>query len=111
MSLTFYSGEITDRELLPITRLYFGRTAADTSSGVHTLGKLQCNGQKNINGMPVSCEDLWITGHSLSGIYLLKGASRIETAYCDFNKLPIDQGRFLALHLFLPYRLSDSKVL
>ncbi|EFX63162.1 hypothetical protein DAPPUDRAFT_17597, partial [Daphnia pulex] len=35
-------GAITDKNVLPITRLNFGRTQLETSSGVHTLGRFEC---------------------------------------------------------------------
>ncbi|EFX61590.1 hypothetical protein DAPPUDRAFT_18957, partial [Daphnia pulex] len=37
-------GVITDKTILPITRLNFGRTQLETSSGVHTLGRFECTG-------------------------------------------------------------------
>ncbi|EFX82526.1 hypothetical protein DAPPUDRAFT_27396, partial [Daphnia pulex] len=33
---------ITDKNVLPVTRLNFGRTQLETSSGVHTLGRFEC---------------------------------------------------------------------
>ncbi|XP_046645806.1 uncharacterized protein LOC124336158 isoform X2 [Daphnia pulicaria] len=80
----FDSGVIRDKKLLPVTGLNFGRTQLKTSSGVHTLGSFECSGQGIV--MPTSCEDLWRTGHSLSGIYLVMGFSAmVETVFCDFN--------------------------
>jgi hypothetical protein len=89
------SGVITDKEFLPITRLNFGRTQLETSSGVHTLGRFECTGQVAVNGMPKSCEDLWKIGHTLSGLYSVMGSQMIESLYCDFNKLPGDSGKHL----------------
>ncbi|XP_046454475.1 uncharacterized protein LOC124202220 [Daphnia pulex] len=85
-------GVITDKSILPITRLNFGRTQLDTSSGVHTLGRFECTGQVVVNGMPTSCEDLWRIGHTMSGLYSVMGAEMVESVYCDFNKLPSDTG-------------------
>lgn len=62
------AGIITDKNYLPITRLNFGRTQLSTSSGEHTLGRLICSGQLQFNGMPTSCKDLWLIGHTLGGI-------------------------------------------
>ncbi|XP_046641561.1 uncharacterized protein LOC124326839 [Daphnia pulicaria] len=91
VQLTDY-GVITDKEILPITRLNFGRTQLDTSSGVHTLGRFECSGQMSETGMTSSCQDLWRKGHTLSGLYSVMGTAMIETVYCDFAKLPSDSG-------------------
>ncbi|XP_046654383.1 uncharacterized protein LOC124347052 isoform X2 [Daphnia pulicaria] len=85
-------GEITAKGSLPITRLNFGRTTPAASSGIHTLGKLKCKGQKLVEGMPTSCVELWQIGHVLSGLYLIKGVSQVETVYCDFSKMSTDAG-------------------
>ncbi|KAI9561382.1 hypothetical protein GHT06_012339 [Daphnia sinensis] len=85
-------GIITRKDILPITRLNFGRTQLESSSGVHTLGPFECSGQTAIAGMPSSCEDLWRVGHSLSGLYSVMGTAMEESVYCDFTKLPNDAG-------------------
>ena len=85
-------GVITDKNLLPITRLNFGLTQLATSSGIHTLGRFECIGQVEVNGMPTSCEDLWRIGHTLSGLYSIMGTKMAESVYCDFKKLPSDEG-------------------
>jgi hypothetical protein len=46
-------------------------------------------------GIPSSCEDLWLGGHTLSGLYSVIGASMVENVYCDFTKQPIDEGKIL----------------
>ncbi|XP_032776653.2 contactin-associated protein-like 3 [Daphnia magna] len=87
------NGVITDKDLLPITKLNFGRTIAPTSMSSYKIGRLECSGKVVLNGMPTSCQDLWRVGYILSGIYSIKGSSsRVETVYCDFNKLPGDEG-------------------
>jgi hypothetical protein len=86
-------GVIRDKEILPISRLNFGRTQLATSSGVHTLGQFECNGQVSVAGIPTSCEDLWLVGHTLSGLYSVMGTSKMESVYCDFTKLPDDAGK------------------
>nr|CAH0106935.1 unnamed protein product [Daphnia galeata] len=63
------AGVITDKNVLPVTRLNFGRTQLATSSGVHTLGRFECSGSVALTGLPGSCEDLWLIGHTLNGIY------------------------------------------
>ncbi len=88
------AGVITDKSILPITRLNFGRTILESSSGVHTLGRFECTGQVVVNGMPSSCEDLWHIGHTLSGLYSVMGIAKVENIYCDFTKLPSDPGMF-----------------
>ncbi len=86
----FRSGIITDKNILPITHLNFGRTILEGSIGLHTLGRLECTGQMVVNGMPKSCTDLWRIGHTLSGLFSVMGLRQIETGYCDFTKLPSD---------------------
>ncbi len=79
-------------KLLPVTKLNFGRTQVASSSGIHTLGRLECSGHVAVSGMPKSCKDLWQIGHTLSGLYSVKGAKQIESVYCDFTKLSEDVG-------------------
>ena len=86
------SGVITDINILPVTRLNFGRTQLATSSGVHTLGRFVCSGT-SIAGLPTSCEDLWLIGHSLNGFYSVKGTKMIESVYCDFTQLPSNESK------------------
>ncbi len=86
------TGVITDKTVLPITRLNFGRTQLESSSGVHTLGRLECTGQMAVNGIPKSCQDLWRIGYTLSGMYNVMGTTMVESVYCDFTKLPNDSG-------------------
>ena len=68
-----------------------------SSSGAHTLGRLECTGQAAVsssaNGLPTSCTDLWWIGHSLNGFYSVMGLKKVESVYCDFTKLPTDSGR------------------
>jgi hypothetical protein len=89
-----YSGVITDKEVLPVTRLNYGRTQLETSSGIHQLGRFECTGQVAVTGIPTSCADLWRRGHTLSGLYSVVGAKMVERVYCDFTKLPDDAGKF-----------------
>jgi hypothetical protein len=106
-----FSGVITDKNVLPITRLNFGRTQLETSSGVHTLGRLVCT--LTFSGLPKSCEDLWLIGHTLSGFYSVMGSAMMESVYCDFTKLPDDAGkrfifsRIIQLHNFFYFLNSD----
>lgn len=85
-------GVITDKDILPITRLNFGRTQVETSSGVYTLGRFECTGQTAVNGIPGSCEDLWRIGHTLNGLYSIMGVDMVESVYCDFARLPNEPG-------------------
>ena len=87
------TGIITDKNVLPITRLNFGRTLLETSSGIHTLGRFECTGSVALNGFPTSCEDLWLIGHTLNGFYSVKGNKMIESVYCDFTQLPSEAGK------------------
>ena len=97
--LTIHVGTITAKQFLPITRLNFGRTIAEISSGQHTLGRLECTGQPLITGMPTSCHDLWKTGHTLNGFYSVAGSEAIDTVYCDFSKLPNEAGNYIKCDL------------
>ena len=86
------AGVITDKEIIPISRLNFGRTPLETSSGIHTLGRYECTGKVAIVGMPTSCEDLWRIGHSLSGLYLVLEGEIVKNVYCNFTKLSSEAG-------------------
>ena len=89
-----FKGYVTDKELLPVTKLNFGRIAIG-SSGKHTLGKLECSGRTTLASMPTSCRDLFIAGNEISGFYMVKTSSRLRTVYCDLNKSPDDTGDYL----------------
>ncbi len=103
------SGVITDKNILPVIRLNFGRTQLATSSGVHTLGRLECSGSVALNGFPTSCEDLLLIGHTLNGFYSIKGTKMIESVYCDFTQLPSDLGKYLLfIHWFLFFHFINS---
>jgi hypothetical protein len=47
-----------------------------------------------INGLPSSCGDLKMIGHTLNGFYSIVGTTMMESVYCDFNKLPSDPGKY-----------------
>ena len=83
-------GIVTDKNILPVTRLNFGRTQLAT--GLHTLGQFKCSGQVAVVGKPKSCADLWRIGHTLSGFYSVMGEDKVESVYCDFTKLPTASG-------------------
>lgn len=85
------AGVITDKNILPITRLNFGRTMLNSSSGVYTLGPLECTGKVDVKRLASSCEDLWRIGHIFSGFYSVMGDKNIEIVYCDFSKIPDQQ--------------------
>jgi hypothetical protein len=55
-----------------------------------------CNNQSaiSINGLPSSCGDLKMIGHTLNGFYSVMGSAKMESVYCDFTKLPDDEGNF-----------------
>jgi TolA-binding protein len=46
-----------------------------------------------INGLPSSCGDLKMIGHTLNGFYSVMGSAMMESVYCDFSKLPSDPGK------------------
>ena len=86
------AGIITDKNVLPVTRLNFGRTQLTTSSGIHTLGRFECSGSVSLTGLPTSCKDLLLIGHTLNGFYSVMGSAMMESVYCDFTKLPDNTG-------------------
>ncbi|KAI9563618.1 C1q and tumor necrosis factor-related protein-like protein 3 isoform b [Daphnia sinensis] len=45
-----------------------------------------------LTGLPSSCEDLSLIGHTLAGLYSVMGAQLVETVHCDFTKLPNEPG-------------------
>ena len=96
LNLQFFQlflGIVTDKEVLPIKRLHFGHTS--TGSGGHTLGRFECSGKmanEIVNKIPTSCADLRALGHASSGFYLVQGTKLVETVYCDFTKLQIENG-------------------
>lgn len=80
-----------DKSFLPITRLNFGRILALPSSGRHILGRLECSGLQlisSLNQLPTSCQDLWRTGHTISGFYSVQRSEEIETVFCDMTQVP-----------------------
>jgi hypothetical protein len=56
----------------------------------------------SINGLPSSCSDLKTIGHTLNGFYSVMGSAMMESVYCDFFKLPSDEG--------IHYSLSKLKI-
>jgi hypothetical protein len=60
----------------------------------------------SINGLPSSCSDLKMIGHTLNGIYSIAGSSMIESVYCDFTKRPSDAGKCL----YLIYLINDLTI-
>jgi hypothetical protein len=59
----------------------------------------------SINGLPSSCGDLKMIGHSLSGFYSVMGSAMIESVYCDFTKLPSDAGKCLKFSRIIQLQL------
>jgi hypothetical protein len=98
-SLIFLSGFITDKTLLPVTQLNFGRIAPG-AIGKHKLGKFECSGSATLKSMPNSCYELFISGNQISGFYMVKAsATKLQTVYCDFSKGRDDSGYLLFLKL------------
>jgi hypothetical protein len=54
----------------------------------------------SINGLPSSCGDLKMIGHSLNGFYSVMGSAMMESVYCDFSKLPSDAGKCFILVIY-----------
>ena len=49
-----------------------------------------------VNGLPSSCGDLKMIGHTLNGFYSIMGTTMMESVYCDFTKPPSDAGKYCA---------------
>ena len=58
-----------------------------------------------INGLPSSCSDLKTIGHNLNGFYSIMGSAKMESVYCDFFKLPSDEGIHYSSSKFKIYYL------
>ena len=53
------------------------------------------------NGMPTSCKDLSMIGHTLNGLYSVMGVKKqVESVYCDFTKTPSDSSRAKNLKIY-----------
>ena len=102
----YHSGFITEKTLLPITQLFFGRAV---TLGRPTLGRIICSGNPSVNGMPKSCVDLLRLGHTLTGLYSVAGDGRVESVYCDFSKLSTDPSKnFFVKLLYQLTKINSS---
>jgi hypothetical protein len=63
-----------------------------------------------INGLPSSCADLKMIGHTLNGFYSVMGSTKMESVYCDFTKLPSDAGKCFRFSPIIQLQLSNSKI-
>ena len=85
-------GVITDKNILPITRLNFGGTT-ENSTSQHTLGRFECMGQVAVDEMPTSSEDLWRIERNLGGLYsAVMEADPSDKFDCDFQKFQNNAG-------------------
>ena len=48
----------------------------------------------SINGLPSSCSDLKMIGHTLNGFYSIAGSTMMESVFCDFTKRPRDPSKY-----------------
>ncbi|XP_059351512.1 uncharacterized protein LOC130694055 [Daphnia carinata] len=76
-------------ERLPVTRLRFSNPFK--GYGEYKVSRLRCQGKAKTEAMPRSCKDLWRMGHTLNGIYSIRGAKRIRIVLCQFDKRPDEQ--------------------
>jgi hypothetical protein len=81
--------EQQDSLLTSLSREKNERTAAATDS----ISVINNQSDVAINGLPSSCEDLKLIGHTLNGFYFVMGPVKMESVYCDFTKLPSDAGK------------------
>ncbi|XP_057373186.1 uncharacterized protein LOC130694058 [Daphnia carinata] len=75
---------IDERDTVPYTRFRFSNPFK--GSGKHKVSRLRCHGNAKTVAMPRSCDDLWRIGHTLNGIYSVRGDKQIETVFCQFDK-------------------------
>jgi hypothetical protein len=61
-----------------------------------------------INGLPSSCADLKLIGHTLNGFYSVMGSAKMESVFCDFTKLPDDAGKCFIFSPIIQLQLSNS---
>jgi hypothetical protein len=83
--------EQQDSLLTSLLREKNERRAAASTDSVRPIGNNQST--VSINGLPSSCGDLALIGHTLSGIYSVMGSAKMESVFCDFTKLPDDAGK------------------
>ncbi|XP_057365634.1 uncharacterized protein LOC130686489 [Daphnia carinata] len=88
-TLKFHSYQIEDKDKLPVTRVHFSNPFK--GSGKHKVSRLYCSGKAKTQPMPRSCDDLQRMGHTLNGIYSVRGAKQIETVFCQFDKRYVEQ--------------------
>ncbi|XP_057373281.1 uncharacterized protein LOC130694148 isoform X2 [Daphnia carinata] len=79
----------SDQDTLPVTRVHFSNPFK--GSGKQEVRRLFCSGKAETQPMPRSCDDLWRMGHTLNGIYSVRGAKQIETVFCQFDKRYVEQ--------------------
>ena len=103
------AGYITAKDVLPVSKVNFGRTHSKHSSGRFTLGEFECSGTQLFQGMPSSCQDLKRIGHCLSGFYTVKVGGKLKKLYCDMSKRLGDKGNsiFELLTLKVFFFISD----
>lgn len=89
------SGILTNKDLLPVSALNFGRIPPG-SNGKYTLGKLECSGRVAPSIVPTDvagCYDMFLLGQELSGFYLVSGGgTKIKVVYCDYSRSPLQTG-------------------
>lgn len=80
----------------------------DNSVNLNLYGLKASTSAKSIGRIPSSCEDLQLIGHMKSGLYSIMGNKSIETAYCDFTKLPKQEGYILSFNVLGSLGLTIS---
>jgi hypothetical protein len=58
------------------------------------IGYSEVKNKPTYFGMPTSCDNLKGAGHISSGFYSIKGSAMMESVFCDFTKLPSDEGKY-----------------
>jgi hypothetical protein len=96
--------EQQDSLLTSILREKNERTAAAATDSI-PIGNNQS--AVAINGLPSSCADLKMIGHTLNGFYSVMGSAKIESVYCDFTLLTDDAGKLFRSSPIIQLQLSN----
>ncbi|XP_057373185.1 uncharacterized protein LOC130694057 isoform X2 [Daphnia carinata] len=101
---------IYNRDQLPVTRLHFsnplkgsfqykvtplrchGKAKTEAKTETKTEAETEMKTEAETEAMPRSCEDLRQMGHTLNGIYSVRGDKQIETVFCQFDKRYVERG-------------------
>jgi hypothetical protein len=97
--------KIIEQDLL-LTSLLREKIERNAAAADFDFASINQSASVAINGLPSSCCDRkTIAGHTLNGFYSIMGSAMMESVYCDFFKLPSDEGIHYSLSKFKIYYL------